>query len=102
VATIEARCKVALDTQHGARLSGVIVFGSAVRHQDTPESDLDLLVLLKEPFDYFEELRTITDLLYPVQLESDRLISAKPAPVHAFEAGTIQLYRNVKREGLRL
>ncbi|MBN1868719.1 hypothetical protein JW916_15670, partial [Candidatus Sumerlaeota bacterium] len=40
--------------------------------------------------------------LYPVQLESDRLISAKPAPVDEFEQGRTQLYRNAKREGVRV
>lgn len=99
---IEAKCKKTLKAHYGPRLSDVIVFGSVARRNDTPESDLDLLVVLKEPFDYFEELRAITDLLYPVQLESERLISAKPAPVRDFDAGTIQLYRNVKREGIRL
>ena len=70
------------------------------RDQATPDSDIDLLVLLSKPFDYFQELRQIVDLLYPIQLESDRLLSTKPAPVDEFEAGSIQLYRNAKREGI--
>ena len=63
-------------------------------------SDMDLLVLLHKPFDYFQELRTIVDLLYPLQMESERLISAKPASVDEFEEGGLQLYRNAKREGV--
>jgi predicted nucleotidyltransferase len=65
-------------------------------------SDIDLLVLLDEPFDYFRELRQIIDLLYPIQLDTDQLISAKPAAAAEFEAGSIQLYRNAKREGVFL
>jgi len=65
-------------------------------------SDIDLLVLLSKPFDHFHELRRIIDLLYPIQLESEQLISAKPAAVDEFEYGDIQLYRNAKREGLFL
>jgi hypothetical protein len=38
-------------------------------------------------------------LLYPIQLGSDRLISAKPALQDEFERGSLQLYRNAKREG---
>jgi len=64
-------------------------------------SDIDLLVLLGEPFDYFAELRQIIDVLYPIQLESEHLISAKPVPVDKFEDGDVQLYRNAKREGIR-
>jgi hypothetical protein len=42
----------------------------------------------------------IIDLLYPIQLECGRLISAKPTLLSDFEQGRIQLYRNAKREGL--
>lgn len=56
--------------------------------------------LLSQPFDYFLELHQIIELLYPIQLESDQLISAKPAPHADFEHGVIQLYRNAKREGV--
>jgi hypothetical protein len=50
--------------------------------------------------DYFQELQQIIDLLYPVQLESEYLISAKPVAADEFGRGELQLYRNVKREGL--
>jgi len=39
-------------------------------------------------------------VLYPVQLESKQLISAKPASASDFELGTISLYRNARREGV--
>jgi hypothetical protein len=55
---------------------------------------------LNKPFDYFQELRTIIDVLYPIQLDSDRLISAKPALSQDFERGTIALYRSARREGM--
>jgi len=42
----------------------------------------------------------IINLLYPVQLESDDLISAKPVVKKAFENGELQLYRNAKRDGV--
>jgi hypothetical protein len=70
------------------------------RNQTDASSDIDLLVLLRQPFNYFQELRTIVDLLYPLQMESERLISAKPAFVDEFEEGGLQLYRNAKREGV--
>jgi len=78
----------------------LILYGSAARNQASAGSDIDLLVLLSKPFDYFRELHQIIDLLYPIQLESDQLISAKPAAFDDFEQRAIQLYRNAKREGL--
>ena len=99
---IVERCKKVLEDYYGSRFAGLVLFGSMARGDATPESDIDLLVLLNKPFDYFHELRRIVDLLYPPQLESYHLISAKPAAVDEFEHGSIQLYRNAKREGIYL
>ena len=100
--SVAEKCKQTLEAHYGSRLVGLLLFGSAARGEDDRESDVDLLVLLSTPLDYFRELRNISDVLYPVQLETDRLISAKPAPVDAFERGELQLYRNAKREGVRM
>ena len=97
---IAQRCKNILESHYGPRFRGLVLYGSTARDQASVESDIDLLVLLNKPFNYFDELRQIVDLLYPVQLESEQLISAKPAAADEFEQGGIQLYRNAKREGL--
>ena len=94
------KCKETLAKYYGDRLRGLILYGSMARKQATSSSDIDLLVLLNPPLDYFAELRRLVDILYPVQLESERLISAKPASVKDFEAGSVSLYRNAKREGI--
>ena len=99
---IAHRCKSALESHYGSRFKGLVLYGSVARGQASTTSDIDFLVLLSKPFDHFRELRRIVDLLYPIQLESERLISAKPAPLDEFEHGGIQLYRNAKREGLLL
>ncbi len=93
-------CKTALENSYKAQFKGLMLYGSMARNQAASDSDIDLLVLLSQPVDYFRELRAIVDLLYPIQLESDQLISAKPAPWESFEAGDIPLYRNAKREGV--
>lgn len=92
-------CKGVLENHYGAQFKGLILYGSMARNQASPTSDIDLLVLLTRPFDHFRELRQIVELLYPAQLESEQLISAKPALVDEFEQGVVQLYRNAKREG---
>ncbi len=96
------KCRTALESHYGSQFKGLVLYGSMARNRANIVSDIDLLVLLSKPFDYFQELRRIIDLLYPVQLDTDRLISAKPAPLDEFENGSIQLYRNAKREGILL
>lgn len=96
---IAKRCKDILASHYGSKFEGVVLYGSTARGQESPSSDIDLLVLLRKPFDYFRELRHIVDLLYPIQLDSEYLISAKPADKDEFEHGVLQLYRNAQREG---
>jgi uncharacterized protein len=98
--SIVQRCKETLSRYYGARLKGVILYGSMARGEAGLASDIDLLILLSPPFDYFAELRQIVDLLYPIQLESEQLISAKPALASDYEVGSISLYRNARREGV--
>lgn len=94
------RCKTTLQSYYGPRLKGVIVYGSVARQQAGAESDIDLLVLLSQPFNYFDETRQIIELLYPIQLESEHLISAKPVFLPDYERGRFQLYRTAKKEGM--
>jgi predicted nucleotidyltransferase len=99
VKDIVQRCKSVLESHYGDRFQGLVLYGSSAHEQADLSSDIDLLVLLNQPFDFFQELRAIVDLLYDVQLESEQLISAKPAAAEAFERGSTQLYRNARREG---
>ncbi len=97
---VAKKCKVALEHHYGYQLKGLLLYGSEARHQADAMSDIDLLVLLSSPVDYFSEIRRVIDVLYPIQLESEQLISAKPVFLHDFERGSLQLYRNAKREGV--
>ncbi|GAB4464966.1 MAG: hypothetical protein Kow0070_27150 [Anaerolineales bacterium] len=59
------KCKDALAKCYGERLKGVILYGSMARGEATAASDIDLLVLLEPPLDYFAELWNLIDMLYP-------------------------------------
>ena len=96
------KCKEILEKHYGERFAGLILYGSQARGQAEAGSDIDLLVLLQAPFDYFQEIWNLAELLYPLQLESDRLISVKPAAVQDFQAGILQFYRHARREGIQL
>ncbi len=102
ISEIVKKCRMSLGKHYGDMFGGLILYGSAARNQADMTSDIDLLVLLNNPFDYFHELYRIIDVLYPIQLESDHLISAKPALTDEFGHGKIQFYRNAKKEGIAL
>ena len=84
------KCKEILEKHYGDQFAGLILYGSQACGQAEAGSDIDLLVLLQAPFDYFQEIWDLAGLLYPLQLESDRLISVKPAAVHEFQAGILR------------
>ncbi len=98
--TLLQQCKTILKQHYRSRFKGLILYGSVVRGHSDAESDLDLLVLLSPPVDYFQELRTIIELLYPLQLQSEQLISAKPVAWNEFVRGSKEFLRDAKREGM--
>jgi len=100
IKSITEDCKKVLENHYASQFHGLFLYGSVARGHGEKSSDIDLLVLLSKPFNYFEELRKIIELLYPVQLKSDYLISAKPVAENEFESGKIHLYRIAKREGI--
>ena len=100
ITEVVRKCRTALENHYGSRFKGLVLYGSMARDQASITSDIDLLVLLSKPFDFFQELHQVIDLLYPIQLDTNQLISAKPASLDEFEDGSIQLYRNAKREGI--
>jgi predicted nucleotidyltransferase len=83
----------------GDRLQEVRMFGSSARGDDDPESDLDLLVVLTGPSDFWSDRSLMDDILWQHTLDSGIVVSAmpvsvddarspaKPALMRAFEEG---------------
>lgn len=100
VEVLLGRAKVALEAAFGARLRGVVLYGSLARGEDMPTSDVDLLVLLTGPISLGRDLRIVIHALYPLQLEVGRPIHAMPVDVTAYEASEFAWFRNARQEGI--
>lgn len=94
--------KARLQAVHGKRLRGVVLYGSAVRGEDGPESDIDVLALLRGPVDHWEDARVSIQSLYPLIFRLDRSIHAKPVDVEVYTAAEFPLYQNARAEGMRI
>ena len=99
-ADVLKRVKNSLQVAFGGRLQGVMLYGSEARHEAATDSDIDLLVLLSGPVDEGEDSWTCIRALYPLVLELERPIHAKPTDVLTYEAQEMPLYQNVKQEGI--
>ena len=89
-----------LQAVHGDRLRGVVLYGSEARGTASPESDIDILVLLDQVEDYGRDLRANIDALYDLSTKIGRRISAKPVSATEYETIDCPLYRNAHREGI--
>ena len=96
-----SRAKAALQRAFGPRLRGLILYGSEARGTADADSDIDLLVLLEGPVDHWEDAGRCIHALYPLVLELERPIHAKPVDVRQYRSQKWPLYRRVRREGMR-
>jgi predicted nucleotidyltransferase len=63
---------------YGSRLRRVGLFGSWARGEATPESDIDLLVVLDDMVSPWDELRAMEPILWQHSLEHDTVVTAVP------------------------
>ena len=96
------KCRAILQMLYSTRLNGVVLYGSCARGTEETESDIDLIVLLEGPVQTVREIRRIWEVLYPLQLESERLLSIMPVDAALYDQGTYALYRQAKGEGVAL
>jgi predicted nucleotidyltransferase len=97
---ILSECKRILGASYGPTLREIILYGSVARGDDTVGSDIDLLVVLEDGFDFFVQQKRVLNLLYDLELDCERVISALPVPQTDYETGRISLYRVARREGV--
>ena len=93
--------KQKLTELYGERLAGLVLYGSVARHEETEDSDVDVLVVLKgDTISHFDEIRRMGDAKYELSLEYDELISVVPMIHHDFLHRESPLLRNVRQEGI--
>ena len=100
--TFLARIKSRLQAVYGDRLRGVVLYGSEARGEVTPDSDVDILVLLTGPVPLGRDLRTIIEALYPLQLEMERILEAFPVDEADYLCGEYAWYRNAQKESIQV
>jgi predicted nucleotidyltransferase len=82
----------------------IVLFGSVVRGEADEESDVDLLIVLKEPPDHQMRNR-ISRLILDINLEYDTNLSGLAVEQMAWDEGlltALPIHEEIEKEGLRL
>lgn len=82
------------------RLEGVYLYGSQARGEAQPGSDIDVLIVLGEDFDYGEMLDLTIDVVADLSLEFDVVISRTFVTKERYQQEKIPFYMNVRREAV--
>ena len=97
---IIAQTRLGLEKIYGEKLERVVLFGSQARGDVRADSDIDLLILLKNPFDYSTESNRISFLIADICLQYSVLISCAFATSEQFQHRNSGFFRNVRAEGV--
>jgi len=94
----EFRCRV--EEIYGARLRGVVLYGSWSRNEAGPDSDIDLAVVLSGPVSPGVEIDRMLDLTVELDLKYGVLLSAYPVSESDYRERRSPLLLNLRREGM--
>jgi predicted nucleotidyltransferase len=97
---IAAQARRGLAEIYGGRLRGVYLYGSAARDQLTPDSDIDIAVILDVIPDRFAELERTSQLASDLSLEYNTVVALLFVTEADFAEGLFLVYRIIKREGI--
>jgi uncharacterized protein len=86
---------------YGDQLAAVYLFGSYARGDARPsDSDIDVMIVLKGEFKYWDMDKLCSHLVADLSLKHDVVISVKLASEMQYALSKFPLYINVRREGV--
>ncbi|GAB2591462.1 nucleotidyltransferase domain-containing protein [Spirosoma areae] len=95
--------KAALQLLYGDRLHDVVLYGSYARGDYDDESDIDLMVLLKdEQVNTYAEIRKIIDIETGFLLKYGLAISPLPVSYAKYKTAYGGVYQEARKEGVFL
>jgi predicted nucleotidyltransferase len=78
---------------YGDQLKAVYLFGSFARGEGRlPDSDIDVMIVLKGQFDYWQEDRRSSEFVAALSLRNDVVVSTKLASESQYNESKMPLY----------
>jgi len=85
---------------YGDRLKAVYLYGSYARGDYRQGSDVDVMILLNDYKNYWEELRRSTELASDISLEYDVTVSRLIMKEIQWKESDTPVLRNIHKEGV--
>jgi predicted nucleotidyltransferase len=85
----------------GEHLEAVYLYGSQARGDARPDSDIDVLVVLRGEFDFSEMHNRTIDLVAALSLENDAVITCVFVTKAQYEHEVSPFLLNVRREAIQ-
>ncbi|KAM3093531.1 nucleotidyltransferase domain-containing protein [Phormidesmis sp. 146-35] len=95
---VQLRCQ--LNEMYGDRLIRVVLYGSQARGDALPDSDIDVLVVLREPVNFALEIERTSHLVTSLCLKHNVLLSCTFVGSDRFDQTQGGFLRNVRQEGI--
>lgn len=83
-------------------LDKIILFGSRARGDNKPDSDVDILIVLKNDFNYSKEIQKTSNCIGELSLKFDVVISRVFAKTDDLIHNNTPFFMNVRKEGIVL
>ncbi len=99
--TVLAEFRARIEALYGPRLDRLILFGSQARGDADAESDIDVMVVLKQPIaDLGLEREARLDVICDLSLKYDAVIMPVFTDSATYVSSDFGIYQNVRREGV--
>ena len=102
VPEIVAEYKQGLEALLGPDLKEAILYGSHARGEGRDSSDIDVLCVMREAFDYGEMIRRTSELTASISLKHDVALSRVFVTESDYQKRGSPFLMNVRREGVRV
>jgi len=98
--TILTQLRSQFEILYGDRLTKMILYGSQARGDAHPDSDIDVLVVLKAPVQVGEEIDRTIPIVADLSLQNEVVISCNFMNEERFTNYQGPLLRNIRKEGI--